>query len=400
MGILNYPSPIQNDQNDPRSGDPWDQSLPISLPTALSLLNLPKSRQEEYLRQPADEARQSASGNRVVCRPGLSFFLTNICELKPSIHRYPVDADHPRAFVLTVDDIDQRLESFPAGQGRVMTLSAGGFHSGLSVPGLEGKNLLDGYGRILRHIKEQQPLATCEVASPDEIAFLAVVSDRSCRYVLDYLRDRGMNRLGGWHAYILDDRIRRRISAKLLSVHDWSSVVETAHRIHLPVHATALFGHLERPDHRVKHLLGLRRLLGRYPGVFSVFTPLMMPLNAQFQLDANHSPAGPVSPLTGHDHLVLAALSRLILGQDIPDGHGVPELVTPWRLPENPDAFERDALAAAVECLNWGADSLGSYSPLAFMCFAQAIPFDYHIDDDRVVVDVLSSAGRELVQPA
>jgi aminodeoxyfutalosine synthase len=90
-----------------------------------------------------------------------------------------------------------------------------------------------------------------------------------------------------------------------LSADRWLDVMRTAHGLGIHSNCTMLYGHIERPDEIVDHLLRLRGLQDETRG-FLAFIPLAFhPRNTALQ--------GVASGPTAYDDLRIIAVSRLLL---------------------------------------------------------------------------------------
>jgi len=122
------------------------------------------------------------------------------------------------------------------------------------------------------------------------------------------LKDAGLNTLPGTAAEILDDQVPHEIERIKLSVGQWVEVIKTAHRLGIRTTSTMMYGHTERPEHWVKHLLLLREIQ-KETGGFTEFVPLgFVHQNTQLYRSGDARP-GP----TPEEHLKVHALSRVML---------------------------------------------------------------------------------------
>jgi aminodeoxyfutalosine synthase len=171
------------------------------------------------------------------------------------------------------------------------------------------------------------------------IHFTRITKPRlSIREVLERLRDAGLDTLPGGGAEIFDDRVHEEAYRAKVGEAGWFDVHRTAHELGIPTNATMLYGHIERPEERVTHMLKLRALqeesLQGRRAAFNCFIPLsFIPEGSEF----SHLP-GP----TGLDDLRTLAVSRLMLDN-------IPHLKAFWIM--------QTAKLSQVS-LNWGVDDL------------------------------------------
>src|SRR5437016_14657155 len=77
---------------------------------------------------------------------------------------------------------------------------------------------------------------------------------------LSALRDAGLGSLPGGGAEIFDDRVHDEVFKGKVRADRWFEVHRTAHELGIYSNATMLYGHVETPLERVKHLIALREL--------------------------------------------------------------------------------------------------------------------------------------------
>jgi 2-iminoacetate synthase ThiH len=87
------------------------------------------------------------------------------------------------------------------------------------------------------------------------------------------LKEAGLGSIPGTAAEILDDAVRRELSPNKLKVRQWIDVIRAAHGLGIPSTCTMMYGHTERPEHWVRHLLLLREIQKDTRG-FTEFVPL------------------------------------------------------------------------------------------------------------------------------
>lgn len=346
----------------------WDGHA-LSDTEALRLLSLTQAEERHALAETASQLQRQQTGELVHYTTGLSLFLTNICEMAPPLYAYPTTDSQRNARSLTIDDLDSALEHIKRDQLRQLTLYSGGYSSFLQIPGLECPTLLKTYTRVVEYIRENAPSLHFTAFSPDEIDFLAVVSGRSERYILEMFQDHGLQELGGAGTGVLVDAVRQQLSPKKTTVRHWFEIVEIAYQLTIPVIASLELGHFETRSHRLMHLRHLQRFLQKHPNAFSRLEPIIVPVQASFiekhqahieQHQAQNVPKktsktnktepAPNLPalqqhVTHREQQNWLALSRLLLGEWLP----------------HQQVFRRiGAIEEAQAALQWGANGFGS----------------------------------------
>src|SRR5205085_2481948 len=90
--------------------------------------------------------------------------------------------------------------------------------------------------------------------SPMEVVNGATRTGLSIREWLEEARDAGVGSLPGTAAEILDDDVRWLLTKGKLPAASWVEVVSTAHQVGLPTSSTMMYGHVDTPEHWVRHL--------------------------------------------------------------------------------------------------------------------------------------------------
>lgn len=317
---------------------------------ALHLLQLTEQEDLHRLQEAANERRTQQVGDTVYYTTGASLYFTNLCELEPVLYPYPHKPGDDHTYTLTIDDIDACLEEASRQQLQRLSLSAGGYWPYLQIPGLETPNILKTYARLVSYVREKVPTIYIAGFSPDEVDFLAVLSDRTETYILEMLMDQGLQSLGSNAVGILADPVRQALSSKLATVKRWLEITTSAARLELPITANIETGPLETLAERIQHLGHLKTFQHRHLNAFLSMQPHMW----------SRLPVKPVRTMPGLPHcthidrLKLTAVMRLWLGENIPD---------------QAVFWQPNAETEVQEALQWGANSLGSTDILSYRAF-------------------------------
>jgi aminodeoxyfutalosine synthase len=172
------------------------------------------------------------------------------------------------------------------------------------VGGLHPDLSLDWYLEMMRGLKDRFPAAHLKAFTAIEIGWFAKQEKLSIEEVLLRLREAGLGSLPGGGAEIFDPEVRAVICDGKLDADEWLEVHRTAHEMGIRSNCTMLSGHIEKPEHRVDHLMKLRELQD-YTGGFNAFIPLAYhPENNYLGLEYH---------TTGTEDLRQIATSRLVL---------------------------------------------------------------------------------------
>jgi 7,8-didemethyl-8-hydroxy-5-deazariboflavin synthase CofH subunit len=277
----------------------------------------------------ANELRRRTVGERITYVVNRNLNFTNICIVGCAFCGFSRGPDSPDAYFHSTDTLlAKSLEAVERGATEVC------IQGGLPKD-------LDGfyYVELLRTIKARLPELHVHAYSPMEITYGVEKTRLPLREYLLMLKEAGLNSIPGTAAEILDDSVRRSLSPNKLKVRQWIEVIRTAHRLGIPSTSTMMYGHTERPDHWVRHLLLLREIQ-KETGGFTEFVPLGF-IHSQtklFQIGgarAGHSP---------HEDLIVHALSRVLL-----HGH-IPNIQVSW---------VKLGFDQSLECLEAGANDFG-----------------------------------------
>lgn len=130
-----------------------------------------------------------------------------------------------------------------------------------------------GYRDLLVAIKAKYPTIHIHAFSPMEIMYGTRRTGMSYHDYISMLKDAGLGTMPGTAAEILDDEVREILSHKKVDVRTWVEIITTAHRLGVRTSSTMMYGHVEKPEHVVRHL-ELIRSIQKETGGFTEFVPL------------------------------------------------------------------------------------------------------------------------------
>jgi 7,8-didemethyl-8-hydroxy-5-deazariboflavin synthase CofH subunit len=168
------------------------------------------------------------------------------------------------------------------------------------------------YRDILRAVKGAVPGMHIHAFSPMEIVYGVELTGMPLADYLSMLRDNGLGTLPGTAAEILDDQIRRILSANKLSTAQWIEVIRTAHRCGIRTTSTLMYGHAETSAHWVRQMRLLRDIQSETGG-FTEFVPLGFVHQNTLLFHQGLARSGP----TLAEHLKVHALARVLLAGSI-----------------------------------------------------------------------------------
>lgn len=219
---------------------------------------------------------------------------TNVCVFTCDFCAFRADLGDARAYVMDQEQIVERARQAHV-RGATELHIVGGLHNKLPF---------DYYVDVVRWIKETAPEIHVKAYTAVEIEFFAKIARLSIRQVLERLIEAGLGSLPGGGAEIFHPEVRELICGAKASTERWLEVHRTAHRLGLHSNATMLYGHIDKPKHRIDHLIRLRELQDETGG-FQTFIPLAFhPDNSR--MDEIPRPSGVMD-------LKMMAISRLML---------------------------------------------------------------------------------------
>jgi aminodeoxyfutalosine synthase len=247
----------------------------------------------------ADRIRKELVGDNVSFVSSYYLNYTNICVASCQLCAFYRKEKDDDAYTLTPSQIVQRAEIAVNDLGATELHIVGGFHAKLGI---------EYYENMFRSIKLKFPKVIIKALTPAEIFFISKVTRNSIKEVLQRLKDAGLDALPGGGAEIFNKQTRDKIVLGKCSGDEWLDTVYQAHKIGLKGNCTMLFGHIEKPEDIIDHLIKLRELNKKTKG-FTTFIPLKFSLE-NTELEKQHTVISE-SPST-YDLRVIA-VSRLLL---------------------------------------------------------------------------------------
>ncbi len=211
----------------------------------------------------ADDLRRDAVGDDVTFVINRNINFTNICYTGCRFCAFAQRATDADAYTLSTAEIESRVRE-AAAEGATEICMQGGIDPSLPATA---------YFDLARAVKRAAPGIHLHAFSPMEVVNGASRTDLSIAEWLTAAREAGLDSVPGTAAEILDDDVRWVLTKGKLPTSAWIEVMTTAHRLGIPSTSTMMFGHVDRPDHWVRHI----RLIGRLQdetGGFTEFVPL------------------------------------------------------------------------------------------------------------------------------
>ncbi|MGE0320973.1 MAG: 5-amino-6-(D-ribitylamino)uracil--L-tyrosine 4-hydroxyphenyl transferase CofH [Polyangiaceae bacterium] len=282
--------------------------------------------------QAADALREAQVGDGVSYVVNRNLNFTNVCVKACKFCAFSRTNRSEQGYFLPREEIVQRVVEAHSLGATEVCLQAG------LAPGLDGRFYIE----LCRTVKEAVPDIHVHAFSPEEVKYGCERSGMTIREYLTELKAVGLGSLPGTSAEVLDDGVRKRLAGGRITTEEWISVITTAHELGIPTTSTLMYGHVESDEERVQHLDLLRTLQRRTRG-FTEFVPLSFVHQESPMYKKGMLPGCRPGP-TGHEVMRLFAISRLMLGADIPN------LQASW---------VKEGLRQAQLLLSAGANDLG-----------------------------------------
>src|SRR4051812_39920284 len=198
----------------------------------------------------ANFVREKLHGHHTYYNRNRHINYTNVCALSCKFCSFYRKRGEDGAYEMPVEQvIATAVRARDAGATEVHIV--GGLHPWLKF---------DYYLEMLRGIRAACAQLHIKAFTAIEIVHFARVARMNIREVLMALRDAGLGSLPGGGAEIFDDRVHDEVFKGKVRADRWFDVHRTAHELGIYSNATMLYGHVETPQERVKHLIALREL--------------------------------------------------------------------------------------------------------------------------------------------
>ncbi len=253
----------------------------------------------------ADELRRRQVGDTVTYVVNRNINFTNVCIKHCGFCAFSRDHREEEGYLLPIDEVVRRArEAWELGATEVC------IQAGLP-PKLDGRFYID----LTRALKAALPDLHLHAFSPEEVLYGCVRSGLPVKEYLAELKAAGLGTLPGTSAEILDQAIRDRIARGRITVDQWIEVVTTAHALGIRTTSTIMYGHVEAPEHWVRHM-ALLRSIQKDTGGFTEFVPLSL-IHSEAPMYSKGLVPGVRPGATGVEVTRMHALARLMLGASL-----------------------------------------------------------------------------------
>jgi aminodeoxyfutalosine synthase len=211
----------------------------------------------------ANIVRERKSGNVTYYNVNEHLNPTNVCVYRCTFCAFRADLKSPKGYVMSDEQIIERGREATS-RGCTELHIVGGLHHQLPY---------EWYLNVIRILHREFPDLHLKAWTAVEWDWFARMTGRKTKDLIAEMIDAGLGSLPGGGAEIFHPEIRNQICEHKADAGEWIRVHREAHELGLRSNATMLYGHIEKSEHRIDHLIRLRELQDQTGG-FQTFIPL------------------------------------------------------------------------------------------------------------------------------
>jgi aminodeoxyfutalosine synthase len=215
------------------------------------------------LGQLANHVREQKNGKAAYYNINTHLNATNVCVYRCVFCAFRSDLRSDKGYAMSDEQILQRGQE--ATENGCTELHV--------VGGLHHQRKFEWYRDMIGLLHEHYPKLHLKAWTAVEINWFEFLTKRPTGEILQELKDVGMGSMPGGGAEIFHPEVRDQICEHKADGSNWIHIHRTAHQLGFRTNCTMLYGHVEKPFHRVDHLLRLRELQDETSG-FQTFIPL------------------------------------------------------------------------------------------------------------------------------
>ncbi len=242
----------------------------------------------------ANQIRENKHGKKTYFNINRHINPTNVCKDVCQFCAYSASRKNPHQYTMSHEEIlDIVKNSSKNDIKEVHIVSAHNPATGLQW-----------YMDVFKKIKENFPSIHVKALTAAEIHFLSTEYNLSYQEIINMMKSHGIDSMPGGGAEIFDEKVRKKICGGKVKSDQWLEIHKLWHKAGMQSNATMLFGHVEKPEHRIDHMMRLRDLQDETGG-FNAFIPLV------YQTENNYLKVE--APITGQEVLKTYAIARIVL---------------------------------------------------------------------------------------
>ena len=213
--------------------------------------------------QLANLVRERKSGNATYYNINTHLNTTNVCVYRCTFCAFRSDLRSEKSYVMSDEQILARGAEAVANGCTEMHV----------VGGLHHQKKFEWYKNTLQILHDAYPQIHLKGWTAVELNWFEFLTKKPMAEILTELKDAGLGSLPGGGAEIFHPEVRDQICEHKADSKNWFDIHRTAHQLGIRTNCTMLYGHIEKPFHRVDHLIRLRELQDETGG-FQTFIPL------------------------------------------------------------------------------------------------------------------------------
>ena len=211
----------------------------------------------------ANLVRERKNGNAGYYNINTHLNPTNVCVYRCTFCAFRADLRDERGYVMSNEQIlDRGREAVENGCTEMHI-----------VGGLHHQKDYNWYVDMVRILHDAYPDLHLKAWTGVEINWFEFLTKKPVKEILEDLLEAGLGSMPGGGAEIFHPEVRDKICEHKADASHWLNTHRTAHSLGLRTNCTMLYGHIEKPLHRIDHLIRLRELQDETNG-FQTFIPL------------------------------------------------------------------------------------------------------------------------------
>ncbi len=211
----------------------------------------------------AHQVRTRKHGKKAYFNNNVHINYTNVCEYSCKFCAFAAKEGDARAYTMEGDDVERKLREFDG-------LKPTEVHM---VAGIHPNRGYEYYLDVVRGAKRAMPDIHVKAFTMVEIDHMLKISGKSEAEVFEDLRQAGLGSCPGGGAEVLVDRVHKATFRDKIGPQAWLDTARKVQQNGFKMNATLLYGHIERTEERVTHLVKLRELQDECGG-FMAYIPL------------------------------------------------------------------------------------------------------------------------------
>ncbi len=211
----------------------------------------------------ANLVRERKNGNAGYYNINTHLNATNICVYRCTFCAFRSDLREAKGYVMSDEQVLARGKEAVDNGCTEMHI----------VGGLHHQKKYEWYLNLLQVLHNAYPELHLKGWTAVEINWFEFLARKTVREIMEDMIDAGLGSLPGGGAEIFHPEVREQICEHKADSSKWFEIHRTAHQMGIRSNCTMLYGHVEKPFHRVDHLVRLRELQDETGG-FQTFIPL------------------------------------------------------------------------------------------------------------------------------